>query len=575
MAKLIVGVNDLATVHPELLEEWDYEKNNELGIYPDKVTCGSNRKAWWICKFGHKWQTKICCRSNGSGCPKCFHANQTSFAEQAIYYFLDMVFPNEVENRYKLKDKNGCFEVDIYLPKLKIALEHDGRYWHKNRREKDLKKEFRVKSMGIRFIRVVESDKNKVINNYIFYNICNLEKNLSWAIQELFNLLNIGYLFIDVQSFYGEILEFYHRKEIENSLSVVNPEIAKEWHPTKNGNLLPVYFSSQSNYVVWWKCSKGHEWRASISHRVNGTGCPYCLNQKVLKGYNDMATTNPELAKQWHPIKNGNLSPFNVTMNSNKKVWWICDKGHEWMASIASRNKGGYGCPYCSGRCVIKGKNDLESQYPELAKEWHPTKNGNLLPSQVSCSSDKKIWWQCSKGHEWHTSVNCRTHKNSGCPICSNRKILVGYNDLESLYPDIAKEWHPTKNENLLPSQISCGSEIKPWWKCSVCGHEWQAIVYNRIRGHGCPKCASIKAGKIRSLPRKGESLLDKCPKLADEWNYDKNGDLTPDKVTVHSNKRVWWRCKKGHEWESLISNRSKGRGCPVCAKAKRRKKKG
>ena len=103
---------------------------------------------------------------------------------------------------------------------------------------------------------------------------------------------------------------------------------------------------SNSGKKVWWKCEKGHEWQARISHRNKGIGCPYCSGKKVLQGYNDLATINPELAKEWNCEKNGNLKPEDFTANSGKKVWWKCEKGHEWKATIANRNRG-RGCPIC------------------------------------------------------------------------------------------------------------------------------------------------------------------------------------------------------------------------------------
>ena len=79
---------------------------------------------------------------------------------------------------------------------------------------------------------------------------------------------------------------------------------------------------------------------------LNGTGCPYCAGKKVLKGYNDLKTVNPTLAKEWNYEKNNGLTPEDVMPNSNKKVWWKCSKGHEWQAMVINRNKG-RGCPKC------------------------------------------------------------------------------------------------------------------------------------------------------------------------------------------------------------------------------------
>ena len=139
----------------------------------------------------------------------------------------------------------------------------------------------------------------------------------------------------------------YTEKEI--SLLATNPELAKEWNYEKNGSLKPEHVLANSMKKVWWKCEKGHEWQASINNRNKDVGCPYCSGRKVLKGFNDLATKNPKLASEWNYEKNGCLKPEDFTVGSGKKVWWICDKGHEWQARIDGRSHGN-GCPYCSGR---------------------------------------------------------------------------------------------------------------------------------------------------------------------------------------------------------------------------------
>ena len=149
----------------------------------------------------------------------------------------------------------------------------------------------------------------------------------------------------------------------------------------------------------------------------------------VLAGVNDLATINPELARQWHPTKNGDLTPRDVLAGSRRKVWWICEHGHEWQADVSSRNHG-TGCPVCAGKKVISGENDFASQYPELARQWHPTKNGSLRPDQVTPSSNKKVWWICDKGHEYQAVIASRTRRHGGCPYCQNVKVLSGFNDL-------------------------------------------------------------------------------------------------------------------------------------------------
>ena len=182
----------------------------------------------------------------------------------------------------------------------------------------------------------------------------------------------------------------------------------------------PEHFTTNSGKKVWWRCVKGHEWQATIDSRNRGNGCPYCSGRYAIRGENDLQTVNPTLAKEWNYEKNGKLKPEDFTVNSGKKAWWKCCKGHEWQTAVSNRSKGS-GCPYCSGRYAIKGENDLETINPSLAKEWNYEKNNGLMPTDVTPNSGKKVWWKCSEGHEWQAKIANRSIGN-GCPYCSGRK---------------------------------------------------------------------------------------------------------------------------------------------------------
>ena len=293
----------------------------------------------------------------------------------------------------------------------------------------------------------------------------------------------------------------------ETDLATRSPDLAAEWHPTKNGDLTPSDVLPGSHRLVWWQCPHGHEWRAQIKSRVSGAGCPVCSNRALLRGVNDLATNNPELARQWHPTKNGDLTPADVVPGTRRKVWWVCDKGHEWRAAVSARVNGS-GCPVCTSKKIVPGINDLASQYPAVAKEWHPTKNGSLTPEQVAPASNKKVWWICDKGHEYQATVASRTQRNGGCPYCANTKVLPGFNDLATKYPRVAAEWHPTKNAPLTPDQVLPGSRRKVWWQCKN-GHTWQAVIYSRTgnQNSGCPFCTGYAVGKRRAPLRAPISL--------------------------------------------------------------------
>ena len=193
-----------------------------------------------------------------------------------------------------------------------------------------------------------------------------------------------------------------------------------------------------------------------------------------------------ELLLQWNSSQNGELTPERISCGSNKKVWWICGKGHEWQCTVYARTERRYDCPYCAGKYVVPGR-DFQSLYPDLAAQWHPQKNGKAKPDQFLPGSHRSMWWRCDRGHEWTALIKSRV-EGTGCPYCSGRAVLPGENDLQTKDPFLAKQWHPTKNGNLLPSQVMPCSVRKVWWRCEQ-GHEWQAQVSSRTMGKGCPVC--------------------------------------------------------------------------------------
>ena len=243
---------------------------------------------------------------------------------------------------------------------------------------------------------------------------------------------------------------------------------------------------------VWWKCDKGddHEWEAKVLTRKNHRGCPVCAGKLVVKS-NCLFNTHKDIASQWHPTKNGNITPHDVTAGSNKKFWWKCDKGddHEWEAKVLTR-KNHRGCPVCSGNKVVKS-NSLAFLMPDIMKQWHPTKNNGISANNITTGSKVKVWWKCDKGddHEWYASVVDVTLNKSNCPICRGLKVVES-NCLATINPKVAKQWHPTKNGDLTPYDVTSASGKKVWWKCNKgVDHEWETSVSKRDQGRNCPFC--------------------------------------------------------------------------------------
>ena len=347
------------------------------------------------------------------------------------------------------------------------------------------------------------------------------------------------------------------------SLEYLHPDLAAEWHHALNGDLKPSHVVPGSGKRVWWRChvDPSHEWQTTIRKRVEGTGCPMCAG-KCATATNSLARVAPDVAAQWHRTENGELKPCDVVPGSHTKVWWQCpaDASHEWRAVVKNR-VAGIGCPFCAGRAV-NSSNSLRGLRPDIASKWHPTKNVPLTPDNLTVGSGVRVWWQCALdgSHEWEASIHNRS-KGNGCPMCGGQ-IATSATSLRTLHPELAKEWHPLKNHDLTPDDVTPGSGVKVWWRCSAdASHEWQTSIGHRARNdRGCPMCA----GKIATAKT---SLRALYPAVANEWHPTKNGELTPDRVMPCSNKKVWWKCchNPSHVWKAVIQSRTDGCGCPMC----------
>lgn len=255
----------------------------------------------------------------------------------------------------------------------------------------------------------------------------------------------------------------------DNDLATLRPDLAAEadgWDPTQVG--------IGSHDIRVWRCSLGHTWNAQVKSRATGDHrCRYCSNQAAWPGFNDLATTHPALAAEadgWNPT--------NVIAGSGKILAWECAKGHRWNAALNSRVAGN-SCAVCANRQVLEGYNDLASQFPNIAAQadgWDPR--------TVVFGSHKKMAWRCNLGHPFKQTVLHRTARGQACPYCANRKVLAGFNDLATHYPELAAEadgWDPT-------TEIVNSHHVREW-RC-VMGHTWRAQINSRCQGRGCRACA-------------------------------------------------------------------------------------
>ena len=540
----------------ELMAEWNWEKNIEFDFDPKLLTVGSGKKVWWKCSKGHEWQATIDRRSQGKGCPYC-------------------------SGRNAIKGKNDLQTVNPALAKE----------WNYD------------KNNGLTPTDVLPSSNKKV------WWKCG--KGHEWKAMIRSRSDGRGCPYCSGR----------HAVSGINDLQTVNPALATEWNYERNSGLMPMDVLPNSNKKVWWKCSKGHEWQSTVANRNNGNGCPYCLGRYAVKGENDLQTVNPAIAKEWNYEKNDDLKPEEFTANSNKDVWWKCSKGHEWHASIANRNKGN-GCPVCN--------SERKTSFPEYALAYYLKRSGlDVVHSYRAKGYELDIYIPSLKiaieydGYYWHKNrMRKDIEKNYKCKkdgiklyrlreglpplndssidyiVQENQKNLskvleailceitgdcitvdmetdaVAIENLRvftekenSLFfsnPETTGEWHYEKNGVLKPEHFAPNSHRKVWWKCQI-GHEWQASIANRNKGRGCPYCSGKKV-----LPGYND-LQTVNPALANEWNYEKNTGVRPIDVTPNSNKKAWWICSNGHEWEAKINNRNNGNGCPICRRLKQK----
>jgi hypothetical protein len=355
------------------------------------------------------------------------------------------------------------------------------------------------------------------------------------------------------------------RADRAKNLATEQPDLAREWHPTRNGSVGPEDVLPWSTREVWWRChAAGHVFQRRVLLRTRGANCPKCKPHRLSETH-CLAKSHPKLATQWHPTKNGELTPRGVAPRSNRPVWWKCQKGvdHEWRTSPSSR-VGSPRCPFCIGKRTSHTAS-LAYRFPTLAKQWHPTKNGALTPADVVVGSGRLVYWQCpkSKDHVWRTRVLARTRdgKLAPCPFCARRRVSPsGDNSLARTHPRLAKLWHPTKNGALGPNQILSGSEHRVFWKCPKGpDHEWASIVYSACAHHSCPFCEGRQVSVTNSL--------EGCfPRLVREWFQARN-QLSPSEVLATSKQRYWWRCSLRHAYFASAHERGVlGKGCPVCA---------
>ncbi|WP_235679992.1 zinc-ribbon domain-containing protein [Mycobacteroides abscessus] len=504
--RAVTSTNNLAVMYPDIAAQWHSELNGDLK--PVQVGSGSDAKRWWECPYRHTWRASVYARVHGSGCPKCSGWG-TSRREQQVRAELRAAGWTPAESgTVRVTERKNPYRCDVVIEQWKLVIEYDG-WYHHSRPDQLRKDQFKTKYL--------ENDGWTVIR---------IRENLDPVNRLCDIVVPVG---ISDDEVPGKIIAPVLDRAVQ--LGVLTPIPADQYLASVLENGL-----AETEFIP--------------GRPPRGTS---------------LAEQHPELANQWHPHANKRLLPDLVTSRSGHRAWWLCpDCGHMWRRAIAARSEGA-GCPACVNQ-VLTTTNNLAARFPDIAAQWHPSRNGELQPDQVVAKTGRRVWWLCAEcGYSWRTAVGHRII-GTGCPGCSSRAVTAS-NNLAALHPMLAAQWHPTRNGDLQPNQVVPGSNKKTWWLCPDCGNEWQAIVGSRAAGSGCKQCSRAQQGVLRARPAPGKSLADVNPKVAAEWHPILNGELRPTQVRPNSNRKLWWQCPKcGHTWRTTAATRNYGRGCPACA---------
>ena len=525
--RTLSGFNDLLTKFPEIAAQahgWD----------PTTVAPRSGKKMEWKCKTGHISIAQVSSRTAGNGCPYCSGAKTL-----AGFNDLSTTHP-QLASQARGWDPKKFSKGSSYLAEWVCTYGHVWETAISERTSKNLGCPYCSGKRTLAGFNDLATTHPQIAAEAHGWDPTSITKGSgkvkNWKCDS-------GHTFqmkvID-RTHLGLGCQFCSGKKVLvgfNDLVTTHPEIAAQalgWDPNT--------ITKGSKQIKEWKCVEGHVYKSQVQTQTKGGGCPVCSGHQIIVGSNDLATLEPEIAAQAH-----GWDPTTVTVSSGKKLPWICALGHTWTTNVASRSNHTSNCPTCSGRKVLVGFNDLSTMFPAIAAQaqgWDPT--------TVTKGSKQVKKWKCDKGHLWNAAVHRRTgSEKSGCPTCSNRTVLLGFNDLATKFPEIAKQangWDPKK--------ALSGSNEKLEWICDA-GHLWSATIASRTGlKSGCPVCIGRKVLiGFNDLATTHPELV----KSAVGWD--------PSTVSFGSNKIRKWRCDRGHEFNAQVSARiSRNRGCPYCA---------
>ena len=520
MGKLIEGQNDLQTLYPEIAKQWDYAKND---VTPDNVSAHSNKRRYWLCTAGHSYASSPDKRVRGEGCPYCNNRRLL-----VGYNDLKTVYPS-IADEWDYTKNEGRPENYTFRSTKKA-------YWICAQCQTHWESRIR----------------DRVDAKYGGCPKCSAKKRGAAR----------------------------HKKAIETRGGITDPFLLSEWDYDRNIRG-PEDYTLNSNEDAFWICSKcGYHFKAKICNRAKRKSCACCSGKIVVAGINDLATTHPQLVEEWHPTKNGNLSPQEVSFGMAKRVWWLCHEGHEYIASILHRSSG-TSCPVCnSGRQTSFAEQAVfyyvKKVFPDAINHYKDIFDNSMELDIYIPSIKLAIEYD---GMAWHKSDKIEREKRK-YSICQQHGIR-----LLRLKEKTSEQNRDTADEYL---SVGDGPMYEPKHLEKVIRFLLDRIdpetnIWTRRDPLAIHSKINIDIKKdereIRTYMTKlkNGSLAELFPDLAKEWHPTKNGTLTPDKVKPHSDVIAWWLCPDcGNEYTSSVGKRSYGTGCPRCGiqKSKQSKEK-
>ena len=552
----------------QLMAEWDWEKNNALGLDPRKLTIGSHKHAFWKCSE-HKTNFKQVIRARTKGeraCSQCYDEWKTSNTRERYIKGKKVL----AETHPELVEEWVSCNNPKFTPQTCVA-------------GSNVKVKWKCKKCGGEY-------EAYISNRTLRGSSCPYCANQK---------VLIGY----------------------NDLQSQFPELVAEW---SNKNIInPTEVTAHSNKKVYWICPLGHDdYLMSVKQRSNRQGCPICarqsqtsfpeqaiyfylkqafpdtVNRYVFEGreidifipsknigieYNGYFSHKKKAEKDI--LKKEFFESVGITLFVVREYKYTKEKEH---ADFYIHERTSFNDLTCLIQDVLKlicadasidvdcsrdaisiknqyvilrRENSIAAVRPDLVSRWDYEKNGSITPEMVTLGTGQRFYWKCKICNRSYLALPSKIAEGS---VCSKHRNLLKHegNDLATKHPELLKYWDYEKND-VNPSEIFGGGERVVYWTCEK-GHSYSKVLRKRIAGEGCPICSGKKV--LAGF----NDLATVCPDVAKSWNYTKNGEALPTHITAHSNKKFWWICEHGHEWEAKVCNRVNGRGCPECYKTQK-----